>query len=105
MSEPCELCGRRVSVLTRHHLVPRMHHKKRRVLREFDRDELHHGIVLLCRSCHDFLHENFTEKTLEQELNTLAALAAHPAVARFVKWIARKPADFHSGSRTSRSKR
>ena len=90
----CELCGRAVQRLTRHHLVPRTRHSNRRNKRDFDRTDVTDRIAWLCRPCHDHVHAVFTEKTLEREYNTLASLREDPDVARFVDWIADKPADF-----------
>lgn len=90
----CELCGRRVERLTRHHLVPRTRHSNRRNKRDFDRADVTHRIAWLCRPCHDHVHAVFTEKTLEREYNTLESLLEDPAIARFIRWIADKPPDF-----------
>lgn len=90
----CELCGRHVDRLTRHHLVPRTRHSNRRNKRDFDRTDVTHRIAWLCRPCHDHVHAVFTEKTLEREYNTLESLREDPAINRFVRWIADKPPDF-----------
>ena len=90
----CELCGRNVDCLTRHHLVPRTRHSNRRNKRDFDRSDVTHRIAWLCRPCHDHVHAVFTEKTLEREYNTLESLREDPAITRFVRWIADKPPDF-----------
>src|ERR1051326_1168751 len=49
----CQLCGRRVSMLTRHHLIPRTRHANKRNKREFERKEVKRRIAWLCRACHD----------------------------------------------------
>lgn len=90
----CELCGRAVEALTRHHLVPRTRHANRRNKREFTRDDVHQRVAWLCRPCHDHVHAVFTEKTLEREFNTLERLRCDDDIARFVEWIADKPPDF-----------
>ena len=87
----CELCGRRVREVTRHHLIPRTRHKNKRNKRTFDRTEVKTRIALLCRPCHKNLHVVFTEKALEQEFNTLDLLRAHPEVRKFTQWIMSKP--------------
>jgi len=87
----CELCRRGVSVLTKHHLIPRTRHRNRRNKREFDRREVRERIALLCRPCHKQVHALLDEKVLEREFNTVEALAAHPGVARFVAWIEKRP--------------
>lgn len=92
--EQCELCGRPVPRLTRHHLIPRTRHRNRRNKREFDRSEVHERVAWLCRPCHDHVHAVFSEKTLEREYNTLESLRREPEIARFVEWIAARPASF-----------
>lgn len=90
----CELCGRTLSALTRHHLIPRARHGKKRNRRLFDRDEVHTRILWICRPCHDHLHEVLSEKEMEVDYHSREALLAHPAIQRFVSWIASKPEGF-----------
>lgn len=105
MSGICELCGRNVSGLTRHHLIPRTRHANKRNKRDFGRHEVKHRLAWFCRPCHNHVHALFTEKTLEREFNTLTSLAAHPDVERFVAWIRRKPAGFRPANQPSARKR
>ncbi len=86
----CELCGRVVQRLTRHHLVPRTRHKNKRNKKTFDRREIHRTVGL-CSPCHRHVHVSIANKDLEREYNTLEALKAHPDVERFVAWISKKP--------------
>ena len=87
----CELCERRVRELTRHHLIPQTRHKNRRNKRDFDRNDVRQRIALLCRPCHSHVHATLGNKRLEREFNTVEALAAHPEISRFVRWVARRP--------------
>jgi len=105
MSGICELCGRVVAALTKHHLIPKARHANKRNKREFDRTEVKHRLAWFCRPCHNHVHALFTEKTLEREFNTLALLAAHPEVTRFVAWIRGKPDGFKPTSHASNHKR
>ena len=90
-AERCELCGRRVSRLTRHHLVPRSRtRKKRRKGKPFDRDDFEHT-ALLCAPCHRNVHVVLGHKDLEREYRTVDALRQHPGVQRFTAWISNKP--------------
>src|SRR4026209_1699322 len=100
----CELCGREVSLLTRHHLIPRTRHTNKRNKREFDRTEVKTRIVWFCPPCHDHVHALFTEKRLERELNTLELLAAHPDVVRFVNWIRKKTPGYRPANHPSSNK-
>ena len=101
MAKRCELCGREISALTRHHLIPRTRHANKRNKREFDRAEVKRRIAWFCRPCHDHVHALFTEKELERHFNTVAMLAAHPEVSRFLNWIRRKPDGFRVVSHDS----
>ncbi len=107
----CELCGRAISPLSKHHLIPVTRHAKRRKKKpKLSHEELH-KIAFLCRPCHDNIHATFTEKELEVEYNTIEALAAHPDIARHTRWIATKPDGFgahrakFSQDRRSKSRR
>jgi 5-methylcytosine-specific restriction endonuclease McrA len=87
----CELCGRLVHELTRHHLIPRSRHKNKRNKKAFARQDVYNHIALLCRPCHRNVHATIDVKELEREYNTLDALAAHPDIKRFTRWIESKP--------------
>jgi len=95
----CQLCGRRVRELTRHHLIPQTRHSNRRNKRDFGRGDVKQRIALLCRPCHTHVHATIDNKRLEREFNTVEALAAHPQIARFVAWIGRRPDGTRVGSR------
>jgi 5-methylcytosine-specific restriction endonuclease McrA len=87
----CELCSRLVHQLTRHHLIPKSRHKNKRNRKVFDRQEVHNRIALLCPPCHKNIHVSIEAKGLEREYNTLEALASHPSIERFTRWIEDKP--------------
>ncbi len=86
----CELCKRPVGRLTRHHLIPRSRYRKKRARRTFTKERMQQ-VALLCPACHRQIHKTFTEKELEQEYNTIETLKSQPEIAKFVKWIERKP--------------
>ncbi|MGD9000660.1 MAG: hypothetical protein PVF75_09615 [Granulosicoccaceae bacterium] len=100
----CELCQREGVLLTRHHLIPRMQHRRRTTQRRFARDEMRQRVLYVCRPCHNHIHLLFSEKQLASEFNTLEALLTDTALREFVAWIARKPAGFKpkSGRRPKR---
>ena len=89
----CEICGRAEVDLTRHHLIPLTRHANKRARRVTTAEE-RQQVALICRPCHHQIHALFTEKQLERDFPTLALLAAHPDVARFVEWIRKKPPGF-----------
>ena len=73
-----------------------------------DRHELHHlvpksrggrTVMAVHPICHRTLHAIFSNKELERLAGDRAAIIAHPSVARFLVWIARKPPDFHAPTR------
>ena len=90
----CELCARTMDDLTRHHLIPRKQHRRRRIRRRFSRAEREGRVLWVCRPCHDHIHRQFDEQALAERLNTLDALLAEPTIQRFVHWIARHPPGF-----------
>lgn len=86
----CELCGRPVARLTRHHLIPRSRHRKKRAKRNFTRERMQQ-VALVCPACHRQIHKTFTEKELEQDYNTIESLREQPEIDKFVSWIENKP--------------
>ena len=83
----CELCGREVDKTTRHHLIPRTRHKKKKVQRDHAPQE-RLRTVDLCPPCHRQLHAVLSEKELQEGYNTLNRIRRHPEMAKFLKWIA-----------------
>lgn len=81
--ETCALCerplGRRIEW---HHWVP-----KSRGGRE---------TAALHPICHRVIHASIPNAELARSYAAPEALRAHPDVARFLAWVAGKPADFHA---------
>lgn len=100
----CELCNRDVNEVTKHHLIPRTRHANKRNKKQFDRKEVRERVAWLCRPCHKQIHAVFTEKQLEREHNTLAALKAHPEIHKFVEWLKDKPAELRVIVKSSTAK-
>ncbi|WP_038282766.1 hypothetical protein [Pacificimonas flava] len=87
--DACWLCGRPLGRrVERHHPVP----KSRR-----GRDT-----VPVHPICHRTIHAIFTNAELARTFYTPAALAAHPDVSRFLRWIAKKPPDFYASTHKRR---
>ncbi|MPS70707.1 HNH endonuclease [Novosphingobium aerophilum] len=72
------------------------------------RTEWHHPIprsrggretVPLHPICHRTIHATFSNAELARLPADPAALSRDPAIARFLRWIAGKPADFHAPTR------
>ena len=87
----CELCDRRVGQdrLTRHHLLPRSH-ARRRGRRELKRRDPGRTVAL-CSPCHRNLHVALSNGELGREFDSLEALRDHPGVRRFNEWARGKP--------------
>lgn len=92
----CPLCERPIPAharQSRHHLVPRLKGGK------------DGPTVRLHEICHRTIHETFTEQELARHYATIAKLRDHPAIARFVAWVARKDPAFHARGAGSRRRR
>jgi hypothetical protein len=86
----CALCGRALGKKTeKHHLVPKSKGGRQ--------------VVPVHPICHRKIHATFSDAELAVLYHTPERLRDHPDVARFIKWLSGKPADFHK--RTAKSKR
>ena len=90
----CPLCGREIPAGhgSRHHLIP--------VLKGGRGGET----VLLHGSCHSKLHSVFTEAQLARDYNTVEKLLTHEEIAKFVRWIQKRPPEFRARNRSIRRK-
>jgi len=79
--ELCPLCEREMlpQNLTKHHLVP-----KSRGGRTTEK---------ICRTCHRQLHALFTNKQLENELNSVESLKENEDIQKYLKWVSNKNPD------------
>ncbi|MCG6884433.1 MAG: HNH endonuclease [Silicimonas sp.] len=88
MSDPvCPLCGRPIPPEARqslHHLVPKLRGGKGG------------PVVLLHQICHNQIHAALSETQLARDYATIDALLAHPRLAKFILWVAKRPPGFHS---------
>jgi hypothetical protein len=89
----CELCEREDIELTKHHLIPRATHSKKKIKKRFTRDEMNSG-AMICRPCHSSLHRAITEKDLADQFHTIELLKGHESVKKFTNWIKGKPNNF-----------
>ena len=79
----CELCNRDIE-LTKHHLIPRKLHTKKK----FKRLKINlNECILICRDCHDNLHVNYSEKDLGEKYNTLDEIKKLSKVSSYTKWL------------------
>lgn len=88
-AEPCALCGRPLGSRSQaHHLVPKSRGGRETI-------ELH-------PICHQAIHANVTNSELARLYPTIESLRERDDIARFLRWIADKPADFHATTRKRR---
>lgn len=83
----CPLCRRPIPPEARqslHHLTPKLRGGKRG------------PTALLHQICHNEIHASLSETELARQYADIAALRAHPRLARFIAWIADKPPGFHA---------
>ena len=83
----CPLCDRPIpghAPQSHHHLVPKLKGGK------------NGPVVLLHHICHRQIHATLSESELARTYNTVSALKAHPELASFIRWIARRPPEFTS---------
>ena len=83
----CPLCLRPIppgARASRHHLVPRLKGGKGG------------PTVLMHHLCHREVHATLSEADLARAYATPEALRAHPRLARFAEWVARRPPAFSS---------
>ncbi len=82
---PCPLCGRPMLAgpsVDRHHLVPKSAGGRE--------------TVWLHRICHRKVHSVLDERAIASAYADLDALRAHPEIARFVRWVRKKPPEFYT---------
>ena len=90
----CALCERPIPAHARsslHHLVPRLKGGTE--------------TVRLHQICHNEIHATLTEAELARDYADPAALRAHPRLARFIRWVAKRPPAFHKRSTPSHRRR
>ena len=83
----CALCGRPIPPdvpQSAHHLVPKLKGGKGG------------ATVLLHHICHKEIHATLTEGELARDFATPEALRGHPRLAKFIKWVAKRPPGFIS---------
>ena len=83
----CALCERRMP-LTGHHLRPRSQHARLRAC-GFSQAELS-VVLMVCRQCHNAVHDHVDEATLASSYHTAELLLKHEGIFAFVRWAAKQ---------------
>ncbi|GFE66254.1 hypothetical protein KIN_33280 [Litoreibacter roseus] len=83
----CPLCGRPIPPHAKqslHHLTPKLKGGKGG------------PVVLLHQLCHNEIHATLSEADLARNYNSIQALRLHPRLEKFIRWVSKRPPDFHS---------
>ncbi|ANQ48199.1 hypothetical protein KMW28_11990 [Flammeovirga yaeyamensis] len=81
----CELCKKNLR-LTFHHLIPKSNHKNKWFRKNYDMMEMRERGIMVCRSCHSFIHKTHSEKVLGRHFNTLEKLLEDERILKYVRW-------------------
>lgn len=85
MSDTCPVCDRPLGQRReRHHIIPKSKGGTE--------------VVDVHPICHRKIHTVFSNSELAG-LGTIEALRGHPDMETFIRWLARKPADFYAPTR------
>ena len=82
----CAFCERQVLVTTRHHLIPRKTHSKKKIRKRFSKEE-RNETVDFCLDCHKTVHKFYGEMELAISFNTLDLLLESPKLNNYKIWI------------------
>lgn len=74
----CELCGREVHSLSRHHLVPR------------EEGGRYGATAELCQPCHSTIHLHLSNRELALLYNSVEALRQAEPLQRYLNWVSNK---------------
>lgn len=83
----CPLCLRPLAEpMNRHHLIPPSKGGKGT------------ETVMMHKICQVKIHAVLSERELSTHYNTIEALQGHEEIAKFIKWVKKKPSEFYDGS-------
>ena len=90
----CPICGRGMvggPSVDRHHWMPK--------------SEGGTEVAIVHLICHRMIHRTLTDRELATGFDTAEKLRAHPEIAKFVKWVRKRPPDYVDWPRTKRGER
>jgi|SRR5690349_21314220 len=83
----CPLCKRPLAEpMNRHHLLP------------MSRGGRGTPTLIMHKICHSKIHAVLSEKELERYYHTIERLQEQEEIAKFIKWVSKKPPEFYDGS-------
>jgi hypothetical protein len=83
----CPLCERElVEPMNRHHLLP------------LSKGGKGTPTLIMHKICHSKVHAVLNEKELRDYYHTIERLRDHEEIAKFIKWVKKKPPEFYDGS-------
>jgi len=85
----CKFCNREVQSTTRHHLIPRATHTKKKIRRKFSKEQRQETIDVCC-DCHTTFHTFCSEMMLATNYNTLELLNSHLHMKRYKEWVGKQ---------------
>lgn len=89
----CELCDRKVSEITEHHLIPK------------ERGGKNCDTALLCKVCHKQVHALYTNRELAARLFSISRLKDEEKIKKYLKFIRNHPGDAHITIKKSKTVR
>jgi protein-arginine kinase activator protein McsA len=85
----CEFCNRTVKEITKHHLIPKTTHSKKKIKNRFSKEK-RQETVNVCHDCHKTFHKFYSEMQLALEYNTLELLGYQEDLKRYKLWIVKQ---------------
>ena len=83
----CPLCSRPLAEpMNRHHLLP------------LSKGGKGTPTLVMHKICHGKIHAVLNERELMTYYNTIERIRAHEEIAKFIKWVSKKPPEFYDGS-------
>lgn len=89
----CPICGRTMIAgpsVDEHHWVPKSQGGRE--------------MSFMHRICHHTVHTRFSERELARNYSTPEAIRCDPAMAKFIRWVRKRPAEYLDWPSTGRTR-